>query len=219
MKTTIGGRLDNPRWRAFVAGLVAGSVVLADLWLVRHGESSCTGPRSVLFIIALTAYLILARGDLATVGLTCHPTQGLRYWSVATLFIGAAVGSIILLAGATLWLLGKDIPLHSTRPADAWAQFVPMCVTAPLVEEATYRLGFCTGAVPILKPWGTVGLSGVTFGLLHVLYGNAGADNLVAGFFLGWAFLKSGSILVPIVLHSLGNLCVLALWMGSWYWQ
>jgi membrane protease YdiL (CAAX protease family) len=62
-------------------------------------------------------------------------------------------------------------------------------------------------------------LSGITFGMLHILNGNAAADNMVAGFFLGWAFLKSGSIVVPIVLHSLGNLCVLASWVATWYWQ
>ena len=55
--------------------------------------------------------------------------------------------------------------------------------------------------------------SGLLFGGLHVLYGNPGPDNLVAGFFLAWAILKSGSILVPLALHALGNLCVIAAWI------
>ena len=46
-----------------------------------------------------------------------------------------------------------------------------------------------------------------------------GPDNLIAGFFLAWAFLKSGSIIVPLALHALGNLCALVSWVGMWwYW-
>ena len=56
------------------------------------------------------------------------------------------------------------------------------------------------------------------FGLLHVVYGNPGPDNLVAGFFLAWSFLKSGTIVVPVVLHSLGNACVFVAQVVTWYW-
>ncbi|MDR3618585.1 MAG: type II CAAX endopeptidase family protein [Paludisphaera borealis] len=219
MRTTIGGRLNDSRLRSVVAGLVAGAVVLADFWLVHRGEANLWRMRAAPPFLALAVYLILARGDRASVGLTLRPIQGLRYWSIATLVIGAAIGAIILLAGASAWLLGLEVPSPSIRPEDAPERLISMCVMAPVVEEATYRLGFCAGAVPVLKPWGTIALSGVVFGLLHVQYGNPAPDNLVAGFFLGWAFFKSGSILVPVALHSLGNLCVLALWLGSWYWR
>jgi uncharacterized protein len=53
----------------------------------------------------------------------------------------------------------------------------------------------------------------VVFALLHVAYGNPGIDNTIGGFILTWAFLKSETILVPIVLHGLGNLAVLILWI------
>jgi CAAX protease family protein len=79
-------------------------------------------------------------------------------------------------------------------------------------------LGLCTGAVPSLKPRWTILVSGLAFGALHVLYGNPGPDNLIAGFFLGWAYLKSGSVLVPMILHSLGNLIALSAHLGAWYW-
>jgi membrane protease YdiL (CAAX protease family) len=65
--------------------------------------------------------------------------------------------------------------------------------------------------------WKTIAASGVLFGLLHVVYGNPSPENLVGGFFLAWAYLKSESILIPFILHAGGNLIV---WLGQiagWY--
>ena len=97
--------------------------------------------------------------------------------------------------------------------------FVQMCVLSPIFEEATYRFGLCTGLVTVLRPWGTIFVTGMIFGALHILYGNPGPDNLIAGYFLAWAYLKSGTIVVPVVLHSFGNLCTLAMHVATWYWQ
>ena len=41
---------------------------------------------------------------------------------------------------------------------------------------------------------------------------------LRGGFFRAWAYLKSKSIAVPVVLHGLGNLCAQAAQVGAWYW-
>jgi uncharacterized protein len=55
-------------------------------------------------------------------------------------------------------------------------------------------------------------------GALHVLYGNAGPNNLVAGFFLAWSYLKSEAFLIPVALHSLGNFFVLLVQVAAWCW-
>jgi membrane protease YdiL (CAAX protease family) len=52
---------------------------------------------------------------------------------------------------------------------------------------------------------------------MHIVAGVPSPENLVGGFFLAWAFLKSSSIAVPVVLHSLGNLCALLGQVGAWY--
>jgi membrane protease YdiL (CAAX protease family) len=218
MQTPIGNRLGRSRRLGLVCGFVAAAVVLADLGLVWRGFDAYSVPRAVPPLVALAAYLGLARGDRASVGLTIRPIQGFRYWVGATLLIGLAVGSFILATVATLKLLGQQLPIHATPPGEIGPAFVRMCLLAPIYEEATYRLGLCTGATPSLKPWGTVAVGGLAFGGLHVLYGNPGPDNLIAGFFLSWAYLKSGSILVPLVLHSLGNLLALSAHVGAWYW-
>jgi membrane protease YdiL (CAAX protease family) len=52
-----------------------------------------------------------------------------------------------------------------------------------------------------------------------VVFADPGPDNLIAGYFLAWAYLKSGTIVVPVMLHSLGNLCALVMHLGTWFWQ
>jgi membrane protease YdiL (CAAX protease family) len=219
VETTIGSRLREGRLRLAAAGLVGAAVVPADFVLVCDGDVSYSGLRAVLPFGVLAIYAILARGDAASVGLALRPIQGFRYWIKATLVIGIAVGAVIACATLPLVLLGRDVPFLALPPRTAGSYFVRMCIVAPTVEEATYRLAFCTAAVAVIGPRWTIALSGLAFALLHVLYGNPGPDNVVAGFFLAWAYLKSGSILVPVVLHSLGNLCVLAAWVVHWYWM
>jgi membrane protease YdiL (CAAX protease family) len=63
----------------------------------------------------------------------------------------------------------------------------------------------------------TILLSGVLFALLHAAYGNLAPDNTIAGFVLAWAYLRSSSLLVPIVLHALGNLCVFGIHVALFY--
>jgi uncharacterized protein len=93
-----------------------------------------------------------------------------------------------------------------------------MVVLAPLKEEAIYRLGVCVPLTPWLGPRAAIAVSGLVFAGLHFAYGNPSPENLVGGFFLAWAYLKSETILVPVLLHGLGNLCVLASQIGYWAW-
>ena len=204
---------------ALASGLAAAAVACADLWLVWNDRTSLIGPRAIPPTLALASYGLLYRGDARAMGLRFRPIQGFRYWVVATALIGAAIGAFLLLVLAVALLTGYPIRVYELPPGDLWIGFLHMCMLTPILEEAIYRLGFCTGSVPVLKPWGTVVASGLIFGALHVLYGNPGPDNLIAGYFLAWAYLKSGTIVVPVVLHALGNLCVLSLHFGTWYWR
>jgi membrane protease YdiL (CAAX protease family) len=218
VETPIGQGLRTP-WSRALAGVLAISVVGFDLVRVWQNDRSYSGPRLWFPIIALAVYLVLVRGDLASAGLTFRPRQGLKYWMKASLVIGAIIASIVVAVAAVYTARGEYLPVAGQSLADTPRLFVRMCIVAPLVEEEIYRLALCTGAAAAIKSWGTVALSGATFAILHVLYGNPGPDNLVAGFFLSWAFLKSGSILVPVALHSIGNLFVLVAWVGLGYWR
>jgi hypothetical protein len=61
---------------------------------------------------------------------------------VATLAIATAIGAIIGIAGLAFVLTGWPLPIFATSPYNILDAFVRMCILAPLVEEATYRLGF-----------------------------------------------------------------------------
>jgi uncharacterized protein len=163
-------------------------------------------------------YLHLMRGDLASVGLTATPIQGWRYWVRATLIIGLAV-LCCLAVGWSVWTLsGRNLPVYTIRPDYAGRAFFNMCVVAPVREEFIYRLALCVPLAGLSRPWIAIIVSGLAFGALHIINGVASPENLVGGFFLAWAYLKSGTLYLPILLHSLGNFVA---WTGqvvAWYW-
>ena len=175
--------------------------------------------RGVLALVALVACFRLADGDLASVGLRLTPAQGWQWWVRVSLWIGLAVAACIVVGLGAWVLLGREMPVYTIPPRDIGLAFLRMCVFAPVVEEATYRLALCVPLAILLRPWGAIVVSGVAFGGLHVAYGTPSPENLVGGFFLAWAFLKSESIAVPVLLHSVGNLFPLASQVGAWYWM
>lgn len=206
--------------RALAGATAIGSAtVLADLALSRWaGHAVQDEARGAVALVAVALYLPLVRGDFASVGLTTAPAQGWTYWAKATLAIGLLVGALIAVVLGAWKAFGGAIPVYTTAPQDFGRRFLSACIAAPVLEETTYRLVVCVPAAVLLKPWGAIAASGLLFGALHVACGVPSPENLVGGFFLAWAYLKSGTILVPVLLHSLGNLCVLTGQVVAWYW-
>jgi membrane protease YdiL (CAAX protease family) len=202
-----------------IASAVGVLVVTADLALVTWGRySEIIEGRGLLAVVALAAHLRLTNGDLASVGLHLTPSQGWRWWVRISLWIGLAVTACIVV-GLGLWVLaGQDMPIYATPPTDIVRSFIRMCVFAPVFEEIIYRLALCVPLTVWLGPWRAIVVSGLAFAGLHVIGGSPSPENLVGGLFLAWAYLKSESIVVPVLLHSLGNLCALAAQVGTWYW-
>jgi membrane protease YdiL (CAAX protease family) len=201
------------------ASAIAALVVAVDLALVRWGRYPVsTEGRGVLAVLALAANLRLVQGDLTSLGLRLTPLQGWWYWIRVALLIGLAVAACILV-GLGAWVLsGHELPIYTTSPGDLGARFLEMCVFAPVVEETIYRLAVCMPLAVLLGPWKAIAVSGLAFGGLHVAAGIPSPENLVAGFFLAWAYLRSESIAIPVLLHGLGNLCALAAQVGAWFW-
>ena len=220
MRTAIGQRLSSTPGRLATASAIAALVVAADLALVlwnRYPES--LQGRGTLALIVLVAHLRLVDGDLASLGLRFTPVQGWWSWAKASLWLGLAVFAC-LVVGLGAWVgLGHEFPVYSTSPLDFGPAFLRMCVFAPLLEETIYRLAICVPLAVLLGPWGAMVVSGFVFGGLHVAYGNPSPENLVGGFVLAWVYLKSESLAVPVLLHSLGNLFALGAQIGAWYWM
>lgn len=218
MRTAIGERLSSSRGRLVTASVIAALVVAADLILVRWSRYPIdTEGRGVLAIIALAANVWIVQGHLPSLGFRLTPAQGWWFWVRVTLPIGLAVGACIVV-GLGAWVLsGRQLPVYATSPGDVGTSLLAMCVFAPVLEETTYRLAVCMPLAVLLGPWKAVTASGLAFGGLHFAYGNPSPENLVGGFFLAWAYLKSESIVVPVLLHGLGNLCALAAQVAIWY--
>jgi len=140
-------------------------------------------------------------------GIRCKVLPNLRYWFRTAVLIGLVVLLFCALAIPVLAWAGFRIPLPKTSPTEFWGYWLTYaCVDAPVAEEFIYRGVLCPALACLLGRWAAIFLSGSLFALLHVIGGNPGPDNFIAGYFLAWAFLKSGSLLVPIAMHSVGNL-------------
>lgn len=214
MTTPIGQSLAKPPYKLAVAISVGLIAVAGDLIFVGQ---HLWYERGLLPLIAVIAFVQLADGDLSSLGLRVLPIQGWPYWLRATIWLAVAMG---VFATAWVWILMSgeyDLPVITTPPSTAGQRFWDMCIYAPVLEESIYRFALCIPIVALVRPWVAILASGLAFSLLHFVSGNPSPENAIGGFLLAWCFLKSGSIYLPLILHSLGNSVVLASQVGGWY--
>lgn len=208
---SLAGRRRN---FAAVVAIIAVTVdlVVAAQWWGGYGE------RAILALIWCGLLVAIWDGPSRELGLQLRPVQGVRYWFKMTAIIAGGVGTA-LVAFFAIWSLVAPLPeIPTLNPgAPLWPTIVYRCVDAPIVEEAIYRFVLCMGLLPVCGRWTTITTSTAAFGGLHVLYGNPSPENLLGGAVLAWAFLKSRSMLVPVLLHSAGNAVVTAVHFAACY--
>ena len=217
MDTFIGQTLQGSRARAVAALALAVLTITADFIISRNAYLRFFGYHRL--IIALCSILILAflaRWNLASLGVTLQPRQGFRYWIKATLVIGLVVALFTGTASVLFRTFGFTVPNSKLISYFLLDATIIGCIKAPLLEECMYRVVLCVPLAAIVGSRWTVFISGIIFAALHFAYQIPRPDNFIAGYFLAWAFLKSGSILIPVVIHSLGNACVILLQLGNW---
>jgi membrane protease YdiL (CAAX protease family) len=159
-------------------------------------------------IVALAAIIVmwrLAGRDFDTLGLRMRAEPSWRFWVVATVLIGIVVG---LVAAGYVLATGRYEHLSFAAPdSKTWLDELPnACIYAPVFEELVFRVALCSALVAWVGRWPTVIASGAIFSLLHIAYGVGGPDNFIAGYFMAWAYLRSGSVAVPMAMHASGNL-------------
>jgi membrane protease YdiL (CAAX protease family) len=152
------------------------------------------------------------RWDRATLGLTLRARQGAWFWLMAGVLIGVAV-AIACAAAILVARAGHDVfrLCQADFPPPTMERIVALCLFAPVTEELLWRVVLCTAAARLLGPRAAIAVTGAMFAAAHWMYGVSGPDNLIAGFFLAWAFLRSGTFVVPLALHTCGNALALAL--------
>ena len=106
--------------------------------------------------------------------------------------------------------VGVEAPeIWSDRSVAAMgALFVGMVLLAPIGEELVFR-GLLYGrlANTSLGPAGAVAVAAVVFGLLHIRYGWVlVAFVVVDGVWYGIARVTSGTVIIPMIMHVMGNL-------------
>jgi len=188
------------------------------LTLDRHVTSSLALAEfsSTLVLTVALLGLALTDGRTGAFGLRRTPTQGWGYWTRLALVFGVMISGLLLVAICVAWMTLWQLHVPKRTLEQAVHSIYWFCLYAPVVEETGYRMLLKVALLPAIGPWGTVAASGVIFGAAHVIGGNPGLDNLVAGFFLQWAYLRSGSILVPLAMHSAGNACALTSQVVNW---
>jgi len=127
-------------------------------------------------------------------------------WMVACLALLAAMDCV------TVFALGRDIvppsQVEDYRNAESLvALLLAVVVVAPVSEELLFR-GFLFKG--IASKWGgpaAIMISAVLWASLHLQYDLYGIFQVfVSGIFLGVVRLRSGSVLLVIALHAMGNL-------------
>lgn len=217
MQTPIGQALKRSRRTLAISCVLGAALLLSDLVLVWYGHPR-SNARWLVPLAGLAGYGVLAKWDRNSLGLRLRPIQGYAYWIRVALAIGIIILGVVLAVFALWKLMGWKIPAFYVAPSEFWPALFLFLVCAPLMEEGTFRFVVCTPAAAAAGPWGAILISGTVFAGLHFMYGRASPDNLIAGYFLAWVYLKSGSILVPIALHSLGNLVALCYQLANYHW-
>ncbi|MFG0334681.1 MAG: CPBP family intramembrane glutamic endopeptidase [Maioricimonas sp. JB049] len=200
--------------RLVAARIVAGLALLACALPVLLRTPQPLGT-STIALAGLLGVLFLSEGNMPELGLRPAPVQGWWYWlKIAGLF-AAFIGGLCLLGAAALLLLKRPIPLPRYPPEADW--LITMVVYAPVVEEVVYRVLLTAALLPVLGFRGTIVASGVLFAAIHITACRPGPDNLVAGFLLQWAYLKSRSVTVPLAMHAGGNFIAWSAHIAAWH--
>src|ERR1043166_1564183 len=164
-------------------------------------EASSTG-WALLTLGTTLAYLALARGDRRAVGLIQSPVQGWAAWGRASAWVGGGVAAASLpVVAVWLWAGESWSPVWDCLNWDLQG-----FVGAPIFQEFLFRFAVCVPLAARFGAWPAIVASGTLFAAAHWIGGAQNPVNMIAGFFLAWAFLKRGTIVLPILLHAFGNL-------------
>ncbi len=173
-----------------------------------------------LVAIVLAVSLVATRVGWTELGVRWPDRVGIVSGGVAVVILVVTVFSVRALRTGVLREAGSDsAALRSVgsllpRTDSERRLFAAVAVTAGVGEEIVYR-GFGIAVLAALAPslpwWGLVAAAGLAFGLAHAYQGLAGILTTgLLGSVLAAVYLDTGSLLVPIVLHSLIDLRFLA---------
>ncbi|MGD9854378.1 MAG: lysostaphin resistance A-like protein [Planctomycetaceae bacterium] len=205
----------------WTAGFASDVLAAAGYWQLH----AYLGYEKLALLVCLVCAFAEASGrwEESPFGLRLTPRQGWWWWVNAALAFGVLLAAILSAFAVLLFVvLDYGVPpayAYVNEPPRILGIFLWMCIEAPLIEELIHRLALGPPLVALVGPRWTIVIGGLTFAAVHALGGNQSPENLLGGFILMWAFLKSETILVPMALHAAGNACAFAWQVGYFYWN
>ncbi len=166
----------------------------------------------LLEVIFIVGTVLILEGDISSIGLFPYRvTSGLKrgfIWS-------AGFGIIVLLVSAALFAFGINPIelLHARLPAgqvEIALFFLVGGIVSPVAEEVLFR-GVLYG---FFRRWGVfaaVTLSTLAFVLVHPTGSGVPLPQITGGVLFAMAYEKEGNLLVPITIHTLGNIAIFSL--------
>ena len=123
----------------------------------------------------------------------------LAFGSIALLFgVIAPIQSLIPIPEA------MQATFRAAMGATGWSTFVYFVLAAPLLEELIFRGIMLDGLLKRYGPLTSIIVSSLLFGLAHLNPWQF-VTGFVIGCFLGWVYLRSGSVGACIVIHMAAN--------------
>lgn len=180
-----------------------------DETVTRLLSNSLTNGILSVMIIVLFSAIISVRYSLEAKTLFSR-----RYLSAGVLIV-----TVITTLGASILLSEVDNFMRTIIPnwdlmgteinemfdnSSLWQNFLGAVIFAPLTEEFLVRGLWLRGYTRHYKPWVGLVVSSVIFGVLHMnLPQFIGAT--LSGLLLGWAYIKTNSVLLPMLIHAVHN--------------
>ena len=231
------GRLA--RWRpsaavaAIAIALVVSQAAAGAILLAAGGEHAPAAIGAVALVVAdlilLAVVVVFARRGAERLTPATLGVRRTRFWPAVGWMLAIYFG-VVATQGVWLVILaiagvgggaagGHDTTTHLAAPT-ALLVLLGAAITAPIVEEVSFR-GYLFPALTRWRgPWTAAALTAVLFGAAHALvYAPVLLPLMVAfGFGACLLFWFTGSLLPGVALHALNNALVVSIAIG-WGWQ
>lgn len=168
-------------------------------------------------VLATVATLIkLKKGSRIGDYLALKPVEKSLVWK--------GIGALLLLNGViqawTTWLGIEPMDFLDNMYATAhplWLLVLGMVVLAPIYEEVMFRGFMWVGlANSRLGFWGASAITSLVFAMIHMQYQAVELVAIVAlAMLFSWARAKSGSLLLPMMLHIINNGLAMGLYLAG----
>ncbi len=173
----------------------------------------------ILLIVALIP-TVIKRREFPRFGLN------IRHIRESLIVLGWTCVALLPLTFFGLWLLvsfGFELPLRPVMPqGQSWIhwlfyQFMYIALAEEVffrgyVQNNILRLTYpVMGNLPVFQQWISILISAAFFAVVHIIAKGQmiSALTFLPGLVLGWLFIRTGSLIAPILFHGLANSCYL----------